>query len=66
LENIEGFAAHYTSARQWGLDAMAGQLLEIADDGSGDITCDAQGNRIVNGEHIDDVEAASHSGLAGS
>jgi hypothetical protein len=52
LENIEGFAARYTLARQLGLDAMADQLLELADDGSGDITYDAQGNRLVNGEHI--------------
>jgi hypothetical protein len=52
LEDVDGFAAHYTLARQLGLDAMADQLLEIADDGSGDITYDAQGNRLVNGEHI--------------
>ena len=51
-EDVDGFAARYAFARQLGLDAMADELLEIADDGSGDITYDAQGNRIVNGEHI--------------
>jgi hypothetical protein len=52
LENYQGFYSRYTYARQLGLDAIADELLDIADDGSGDITYDAQGNRIVNGEAI--------------
>ena len=52
LNDYQGFYPRYATARQLGLDAMADQLLEIADDGSGDITYDAQGNRLVNGEHI--------------
>jgi hypothetical protein len=33
LEDVDGFAARYTLARQLGLDSMADQLLEISDDG---------------------------------
>lgn len=36
LEDREGFSAQYTKARDIGLDAMADELLEIADDGSND------------------------------
>jgi hypothetical protein len=52
LEDIDGFAARYAYARQLGLDAMADQLLEIADDGSNDFTIDSNGNRVANNEHI--------------
>jgi transposase-like protein len=31
IENREGFAAHYTTARQFGDDAMAHQILDIVD-----------------------------------
>jgi hypothetical protein len=51
-EDVDGFAARYAFARQLGLDAMADELLEIADDGSGDFIIDANGNRIPNNEHI--------------
>jgi hypothetical protein len=52
LEDVDGFAARYTLARQLGLDSMADQLLEISDDGTKYYTLDSQGNLIVNGEHI--------------
>ena len=52
LEDVDGFAARDAYARQLGLDAMADQLLEIADDSSGDFTTDANGNRTPNNEHI--------------
>jgi hypothetical protein len=51
-ENVDGFATRYAFARQLGLDAMADELLEIADDGSGDFVIDANGNRIPDHEHI--------------
>jgi hypothetical protein len=52
LEDVDGFGARYAYARQIGLDAMADQLLEIADDSRHDFTTDANGNKVVNGEHI--------------
>jgi hypothetical protein len=52
LNDYQGFYPQYATARQLGLDAMADQLLEIADDTSRDYTLDSQGNLIVNGEHI--------------
>jgi hypothetical protein len=52
LEDWDGFAAQYATARQLGLDTMADQLLEIADDGRNDYTADRQGNLVPNQEHI--------------
>jgi hypothetical protein len=52
LEDVDGFAARYAYARRLGLDAMADQLLEIADDSSKDFTTDAHGNKIADHEHI--------------
>lgn len=36
VDDREGFAAHYARARDAGLDAMADELLDIADDGAND------------------------------
>lgn len=36
LADIEGFAAQYTRARDIGLDAMADEILDVADDGRND------------------------------
>lgn len=36
VEDREGFSAHYARARDAGLECMAEELLEIADDGSND------------------------------
>jgi hypothetical protein len=52
LEDVDGFAARYASARQVGLDAMADQLLEIADDASKDYKLDSHGNLVPDHEHI--------------
>ena len=52
MEDVDGFAARYASARQVGLDAMADQLLEIADDGSKDYKLDSHGNLVIDHEHI--------------
>jgi hypothetical protein len=52
LNNYQGFYPRYAISRQLGLDAMADQLLEIADDGSGDYISDGHGNKIPNNEHI--------------
>jgi hypothetical protein len=52
LNDYQGFYPRYACARQLGLDAMADQLLEIADDSRHDFTSDAHGNRVVNNEAI--------------
>jgi terminase small subunit-like protein len=52
LEDHDGFAAHYALSRQLGLDNMAEQLLQIADDGSRDYKLDSHGNLVVDHEHI--------------
>jgi hypothetical protein len=52
LEDIDDFAARYACCRQLGLDAMADQLLEIADDGSKDYKLDSHGNLVPDHEHI--------------
>ncbi len=36
LDNVDGFAPQYARARDTGLDAVADELLEIADDGRND------------------------------
>ena len=52
LEDHDGFATRYALARQLGLDTMADQLLEIADDGSQDFKLDSHGNLVPDHEHI--------------
>lgn len=44
------FSPQYTRAREIGYHAMADELLEIADDDSGDVTVDGEGNERLNGE----------------
>lgn len=36
IHDVEGFASHYTRARDAGLDVLADEVLEIADDGTND------------------------------
>lgn len=36
LDNVEGFSPQYARARDMGLDAVADEMLDIADDGSND------------------------------
>lgn len=55
LDDREGFAAHYTRAREIGYHAMADDLLEIADDGRNDWmtrNSDDGAGWAVNGEHM--------------
>ena len=55
LDDREGFAAHYTRAREIGYHAMADDMLEIADDGRND-WMERNGEDgagwSVNGEHM--------------
>jgi hypothetical protein len=51
-EDVDGFAARYACCRQIGLDVMADQLLELADDGSKDHKLDGHGNLVPDHEHI--------------
>lgn len=55
LEDVHGFFAQYAQARDIGLDAMADELMDIADDGSNDWMerhgQDAEGYAL-NGEHV--------------
>jgi len=36
IDDVDGFAAQYTRSRDLGLDAMADEMLDIADDGTND------------------------------
>lgn len=51
-EDVQGFSAQYAKARDLGLDAMAEEALEIADDGRNDVMVDEEGNAIVNHDVI--------------
>ena len=50
LEDRDGFSAQYATAREIGYQSMADELLDIADDSSGDVSTDEDGNRKFNGE----------------
>lgn len=58
LENRDGFSAHYTRARELGYQAMADELLEIADDARNDWTTRRQGE--------DEIEVADHDHISRS
>jgi hypothetical protein len=54
--NTEGFAAQYSRAREIGYQAMADEILEIADDGTKDWIAakgrEGEGKRVLNSEHV--------------
>ena len=55
MEDREGFFAQYARARDLGLDAMADELFDIADDGTNDwMERHGQGNvgYVLNGENV--------------
>ena len=45
IQDVEGFAAQYARARDMGLDTLADEILEIADDDTSDNYVDADGSR---------------------
>lgn len=51
IQDIEGFADRYASARDAGLEEMAEDLLEIADDAAQDVAMTEKGP-VVDHEHI--------------
>jgi hypothetical protein len=52
ITDREGFSRKYTRSREIGLDVMAEDLLDIADDGRNDLQVDEEGARHVDMEHI--------------
>lgn len=48
--DVDGFGARYVRAREVGYLAMADELLEIADDSSGDMTVDENGKARMDSE----------------
>jgi hypothetical protein len=52
LEDRDGFFARYAKARDLGLDCMADDVLDIADDGSNDTYLDDDGNPRVNNDVV--------------
>lgn len=52
LQDREGFASKYAHARDLGLDTIADQVLEIADDGRNDTYRDEEGKIVVDYDHI--------------
>jgi hypothetical protein len=51
LENREGFSSQYARAREVGYQAMADELLEIADNGTND-WMERDGREVLNGENV--------------
>lgn len=51
VDNVDGFADRYARARDLGLDEMADELLEIADDGRNDYIQTEDG-LVFNKEHV--------------
>ena len=51
IEDTDGFATQYTRARDAGLDEIADEVFEIADDGTNDYVQTAEGQKL-NGEHV--------------
>lgn len=52
LEKHPEFRDQYARAREFAADAMADDILEIADDATGDFVVDDEGNRKLNPENI--------------
>lgn len=51
-QDIDGFLAQYTQAREIGFHMMAEEVLDIADDSTGDYYTDEDGIRRVDKEHL--------------
>ena len=51
-DNVDGFYAQYARARDIGLDCMADEILDIADDGQNDTYVDDEGREKVDFENV--------------
>lgn len=51
IQDVKGFSAQYTQAREIGYLVMADELLEVADDGRNDWLKEDEGYKL-NGEHV--------------
>lgn len=51
-DNRNGFYPQYARARDLGLDVMADEIIDIADDGQNDYIETEDGREVLNGEHI--------------
>ena len=61
-EDRNGFSAQYARARALGLDALADEMLEIADDGTGDVWVDEEGVERTNYDVINRTGCVSTRG----
>lgn len=56
VQDVDGFAGRYARARELGLQEMADELMEVADDGSNDWMLregkDGEQAWVLNGEHV--------------
>lgn len=52
LDDRDGFSSQYTRARELGYLSMADELTEIADDDSGDVKIDGEGNERMDAEFV--------------
>jgi hypothetical protein len=52
VDNVDGIADRYARAKELGLEEMADETLDIADDGRRDYSVDADGNDVVDHDHI--------------
>ena len=52
IDDAEGFSAQYARARDMGVDALAEETIQIADDGANDTYRDEEGEVKVDHDHI--------------
>lgn len=52
LDDVNGFCAQYTRAREIGYMSMADELLDISDDGENDYMANKDGVKEYNGDHL--------------
>jgi hypothetical protein len=52
LRQHQEFCHQYARAKEESADVLADEILDIADDGTGDMTVDQEGNERVNNENI--------------
>ncbi len=52
IDDVDGLSGRYARARDIGLEIMADETLEIADDGRSDLTITPDGREVVNSEVV--------------